>query len=123
MLWLPRSVRLNVVVVVVDDSCLFVCLLTIVFLQTCCLLVIFFSIRKYREYVSMELDDPFGDDPNDFDDLGMAEIVFEDIYITLYKRDGMESAEKLRDRVVKQEMKGDALETFHNNFGDSLSRA
>jgi len=26
------------------------------------------------EYVSMELDDPFGDDPNDFDDLGMAEV-------------------------------------------------
>jgi predicted membrane chloride channel (bestrophin family) len=70
------------------------------------------------EYVSMELDDPFGDDPNDFDDLGMAEIVFEDIYISLYKRDGLGSAEILRDKVVKRESKGDALKTFHDNFGE-----
>jgi predicted membrane chloride channel (bestrophin family) len=70
------------------------------------------------EYVSMELDDPFGDDPNDFDDLGMAEIVFEDIYISLYKRDGLESAEMLRDKVVTRESKGDALKTFHDNFGE-----
>jgi hypothetical protein len=66
----------------------------------------------------MELDDPFGDDPNDFDDLGMAEIVFEDIYISLYKRDGLESAEMLRDKVVTRESKGDALKTFHDNFGE-----
>jgi hypothetical protein len=69
------------------------------------------------EYVSMELDDPFGDDPNDFDDLGMAEIVFEDIYITLFKRDGTASAEMLRDKVVKRESKGDALQNYHSNLG------
>ena len=69
----------------------------------------------------MELDDPFGDDPNDFDDLGMAEIVFEDIYITLFKRDGYESAETLRARVVKSESKGDALQTFRESFADSLT--
>ena len=69
------------------------------------------------EYVSMELDDPFGDDPNDFDDLGMAEIVFEDIYITIFKRDGTESAEQLRDKVVKRESEGDALKNYHSNLG------
>mmetsp|Transcript_3582 Transcript_3582/g.5422 ORF Transcript_3582/g.5422 Transcript_3582/m.5422 type:complete len:382 (-) Transcript_3582:156-1301(-) len=52
------------------------------------------------EYVSMELDDPFGDDPNDFDDLGMAEMVFEDIYITLYKLDGDASVQNLRMKLA-----------------------
>jgi hypothetical protein len=51
----------------------------------------------------------------------MAEIVFEDIYISLFKRDGLESAEALRDRVVKRELRGDALKNFHDSFGkDSL---
>ena len=26
------------------------------------------------EYVCIELDDPFGNDPSDFDDLGMAQV-------------------------------------------------
>jgi hypothetical protein len=36
----------------------------------------------------------------------------------LYKRDGLESAEMLRDKVVTRESKGDALKTFHDNFGE-----
>lgn len=62
------------------------------------------------EYVSMEMDDPFGDDPNDFDDLHMAQLAFEDIYITLYKIDGPESADYIRkiiDEVFKESQ-------FHN---------
>jgi len=49
------------------------------------------------EYVSMEMDDPFGEDPNDFDDLKMANLAFEDIYITLYKIDGAQSADIVRN--------------------------
>lgn len=48
----------------------------------------------------MELDDPFGDDPNDFDNLGMAQLVFEDIYISIYKLDGDQAAYQLRRKIV-----------------------
>jgi len=51
----------------------------------------------------MELDDPFGEDPNDFDDLGMAQLAFEDIYIAIYKLDGDKSAHNLRKRVANRE--------------------
>jgi predicted membrane chloride channel (bestrophin family) len=39
-------------------------------------LLIFFITYGFigLEYVAMELDDPFGEDPNDFDDLGMAQV-------------------------------------------------
>merc|ERR1719464_588649 len=40
------------------------------------------------EYVSIELDDPFGDDPNDFDDLKMVHVVFEDIYAIINEVNG-----------------------------------
>jgi hypothetical protein len=65
------------------------------------LLIIFFITYGFigLEYVSMELEDPFGDDPSDFDDLGMAMVVFEDIYITIFKTDGSQSATSLRQKV------------------------
>eukprot|EP00549_Striatella_unipunctata_P025275 CAMPEP_0118716282 /NCGR_PEP_ID=MMETSP0800-20121206/27402_1 /TAXON_ID=210618 ORGANISM="Striatella unipunctata, Strain CCMP2910" /NCGR_SAMPLE_ID=MMETSP0800 /ASSEMBLY_ACC=CAM_ASM_000638 /LENGTH=133 /DNA_ID=CAMNT_0006622661 /DNA_START=115 /DNA_END=513 /DNA_ORIENTATION=- len=53
------------------------------------------------EYVSMELDDPFGDDPNDFDDMGLALMVFEDIYLAIYTLDGVRSAKDLQELVEK----------------------
>lgn len=48
------------------------------------------------ECVSIELDDPFGTDPNDFDVLGLARVVFQDIYICIYDVDGAEKAQKLK---------------------------
>jgi hypothetical protein len=42
------------------------------------------------------LDDPFGDDPNDFDVLGLAQVVFEDVYISIYDVDGKEAADAIR---------------------------
>jgi hypothetical protein len=48
------------------------------------------------EFVSIELDDPYGDDPNDLDILGLAKTVFEDIYICIYDCDGEESAKGLK---------------------------
>lgn len=51
------------------------------------------------EHVSIELEDPWGDEPNDFDDLGMAEIVFDDIYINITDIDGFEAGKLLKDRV------------------------
>ncbi|EEC44724.1 predicted protein [Phaeodactylum tricornutum CCAP 1055/1] len=53
------------------------------------------------EMVAMELSDCFGDDPSDFDDLGHAQMCFEDIYISIYKLDGEPWARKLRTRLSK----------------------
>ena len=63
------------------------------------------------EYVSIELDDPFGDDPNDFDAKSMAQSVFEDLFITVYKTDGAISAETLRG-MVSTMIKNDAIEAY-----------
>ena len=52
--------------------------------------VVFFLTYGFcgLELISMELDDPFGDDPNDFDVMGLAKVVFDDIAITLGDVDG-----------------------------------
>ena len=60
--------------------------------------VVFFVTYGFvgLEYVSIELDDPFGEDANDINSLSMAQAVYEDIYLTLYQMDGREYAERLR---------------------------
>jgi len=79
----------------------------------CCFIVFLITYGFLGlEYVSIELADPFGDDANDFDSSGLAQIVFEDIYIILHKFDGLESAETLRLNVSKMLKKGDALEVY-----------
>jgi len=45
-------------------------------------------------------------------------IVFEDIYITLYKVDGEHSAVGLRKRVAGRVSRGSALQNFHDDYGD-----
>jgi predicted membrane chloride channel (bestrophin family) len=64
-------------------------------------IIVFFVTYGFigLEYVSIELDDPFGDDPNDFNTLGMAQGVYEDVYLTLYQTDGFETAENFRRKV------------------------
>lgn len=63
------------------------------------IMVVFFITYAFvgLEFVSIELDNPFGDDPNDFDVLGLVKVVFEDIYICIYDIDGKEAARQLRD--------------------------
>merc|ERR1719273_1907097 len=48
------------------------------------------------ECVSIEMDDPFGDDPNDFDVMGFARVVFDDIYIVIQDMEGMKAAKELK---------------------------
>ncbi len=60
------------------------------------------------EFVSIELDDPYGDDPNDFDILGMAKVAFDDIFICIYDADGKERAMALKKCLDEIE------ETFDN---------
>mmetsp|Transcript_32082 Transcript_32082/g.47038 ORF Transcript_32082/g.47038 Transcript_32082/m.47038 type:complete len:413 (+) Transcript_32082:72-1310(+) len=82
------------------------------------MLMIFFITYGYLglEYVAMELDDPFGDDPNDFDDLGLARVVFEDIYMNIYKVDGKESLHILRHQVAERLEKSGALEDLRSSI-------
>lgn len=48
------------------------------------------------EYVAIELDNPFGDDDNDFDNLGMAQTAFEDTYLSILDVDGPQWTDRLR---------------------------
>jgi hypothetical protein len=55
--------------------------------------------------------------PSDFDDLAMAQITFEDIYLTILRCDGLEWSQKLRDRVVPRT----ALEEFRYRYAQNFS--
>lgn len=68
------------------------------------------------EYVSMALDDPFADDTNDVDEHGMALLVYEDIYMALYRTDGPEAAAALRERVLEQYKQGRALHCYRGDL-------
>mmetsp|Transcript_4516 Transcript_4516/g.6893 ORF Transcript_4516/g.6893 Transcript_4516/m.6893 type:complete len:424 (-) Transcript_4516:293-1564(-) len=61
------------------------------------IMIVFFITYAFvgLECVSIELDDPYGNDANDFDVLGLAYVVFQDIQICIYDVDGKEQAEKL----------------------------
>lgn len=60
------------------------------------LLTVFFITYAFvgLEYVAIELDDPFGDDPNDFDVLEIASVTFQDIYIFIYDLHGENRSSK-----------------------------
>lgn len=51
------------------------------------------------ELVAIELDNPFGDDDNDFDNAAMALSAYEDTYLTLYDLDGEEWVDELRRKM------------------------
>jgi len=53
------------------------------------------------EFLNIDLIDPFGDKPNDFDCLGLAQVVFDDIYITIRDLDGSDVADSLKFTVEK----------------------
>lgn len=48
------------------------------------------------EFVSIELDDPFGEDPNDFDDQAMAQVAIDDILLCVFKQDGVKAEEHVK---------------------------
>lgn len=63
-------------------------------------LVVFISTFGFigMEMVSEELDDPFGDDENDFNNRILGEMAIRDVYLTLLDVDGEEWANKFRNR-------------------------
>lgn len=76
------------------------------------LAIIFFLTYGYvgLEFVSMEMDDPFGKDANDFNHVGMARAVIEDIYLVVYDSCGGEEASRLR------QMFGEVNDTYHEEY-------
>jgi predicted membrane chloride channel (bestrophin family) len=65
----------------------------------CAIIFIFTFGFLGMEFVSIQMDDPFGDDENDFNNLSLAHMVFEDVYVTLDDTDGEEWAAKLRQKM------------------------
>ena len=63
------------------------------------------------ELVAIELDDPFGDDPNDFNNTALACTAYEDTYLTIMDVDGFEWASKLRGTMYTQADDGTPTET------------
>ena len=64
-------------------------------------LIVFISTFGFvgLELVGAELDDPFGDDDNDFNNQILGEMAVRDVYLTLLDVDGEEWANKFRNRV------------------------
>jgi len=65
------------------------------------LMIVFFVTYGFigLEFVSIELDDPFGVDDNDFDVEGLALVVYDDIHLALCDIDGKEAADRFREKV------------------------
>lgn len=65
------------------------------------LVVIFFLTYGFMgiEYVSIELENPFGNDANDFNNIRMAHVSFEDVYTVIADIDGEEWADGLRRKM------------------------
>lgn len=80
------------------------------------------------EFVSIEMDNPFGDGPNDFDVFSLARVVFEDIFITIHDVDGKENSEMLRESVerplkdqLKSEVKKHKKYSRMSSWGGSIA--
>ena len=64
----------------------------------------------------MALDDPLGDDSNDVDEHGMALLVYEDIYMALYRTDGYAAACKLRKKVISRYRQGRGVHCYRDDL-------
>ena len=64
------------------------------------------------EFVAIELDDPFGDDANDFDVLGLATVTFKDIYIYIYDLHGEVESKELLDFINEANQKSEQLDSL-----------
>lgn len=60
------------------------------------------------EQVAAELDDPFGNDDNDFDVRAFAKVVYEDILILVHDEDGEQYADMLKSKLMACQPKTDA---------------
>lgn len=77
-----------------------------------------YTVCAYNTYAFcvQSLDDPFGDDTNDIDEHGMSLLVYEDIYLALYRTDGPDAAMNLRDRVLDRYRQGRELDCYRDDL-------
>jgi len=68
------------------------------------------------ELVAIELDDPFGDDENDFNTLAFARMVFEDTYLMMSEADGEKWADALRNKMNCPYFKGNRRTSKSGHF-------
>jgi predicted membrane chloride channel (bestrophin family) len=69
------------------------------------------------ELISIEMDDPFGDDPNDFNVDALARVTYKDIIVTIRDVDGKEAASKVR-KSIKAELMAEIKNAVaqHTNY-------
>eukprot|EP00545_Synedropsis_sp_CCMP1620_P004916 CAMPEP_0119006202 /NCGR_PEP_ID=MMETSP1176-20130426/2162_1 /TAXON_ID=265551 /ORGANISM="Synedropsis recta cf, Strain CCMP1620" /LENGTH=467 /DNA_ID=CAMNT_0006958091 /DNA_START=20 /DNA_END=1420 /DNA_ORIENTATION=+ len=86
------------------------------------MVVVFFITYGFLgiEYVSIEMDDPFGDDASDIDHSGLAEMVYEDIYLAIVKADGQGDALKLRRQIRQYAARGNALDAYRADISNPV---
>eukprot|EP00594_Rhizosolenia_setigera_P000271 CAMPEP_0178946552 /NCGR_PEP_ID=MMETSP0789-20121207/4352_1 /TAXON_ID=3005 /ORGANISM="Rhizosolenia setigera, Strain CCMP 1694" /LENGTH=264 /DNA_ID=CAMNT_0020626563 /DNA_START=367 /DNA_END=1161 /DNA_ORIENTATION=- len=70
------------------------------------------------DFVVLELEDPFGNDPNDFDDVGMASQCFLNILTAVAALDGDEYADKLRTTFKSLCADGEHETRLHKSYHD-----
>jgi predicted membrane chloride channel (bestrophin family) len=51
--------------------------------------------------IAEELDDPFGNDQNDFNNIAMAQDTFDDVYMMIHGCDGEAAAAMLRSEILQ----------------------
>jgi len=75
------------------------------------------------ELISVEMDDPFGEDPNDFDVHNLAKVVFFDIYYMIEDIDGTEAANALRNSFRSNSLKEKRRRRRGNRPGSSSAQS
>ena len=68
----------------------------------------------------MMLDDPFNNDVSNLDETGIAELVFEDVYMAIWRTDGESAAIRVKDRVMERYRLGRGQECFQHDLNSGV---
>lgn len=72
------------------------------------------------EFVSYELDDPFGSDPNDFDNAYLARIAIDDILNFVYKTDGKVYGDMVKEHALIDSKTETWIYSYHSSSSASV---
>ena len=65
------------------------------------------------------LEDPFSNETSNIDEQGISELVFEDIYLAIWRCDGENSAGDVKERVMERYKLGRGFECFRHDMNAS----
>ena len=71
---------------------------------------------RTTEYVSIMLEDPFSSETSNIDEQGISELVFEDIYLAIWRCDGEDAAGVVKERVMERYRVGRGFECFRQDM-------